>query len=355
MIRIGILGCGRVARRHVEIFRDEIQNAKVTVVCDQVKERADQRAQELGAQALYSSDEFFSRKDFDLVVILTESGNHFAHTCQAIEAGKHVIVEKPAALFPDQILEAESRAIRKGLLYAPIFQNRFNPAMRQLKQTVESGRFGRLVLATIRLRWCRHQEYYEDGWHGTWAMDGGVICQQAIHHIDALQWICGLPREVVASQAQALNRLEAEDTTVALARFSSGISGVIETTTAARPEDFEASISLIGEHGMAVVGGIALNRIETWKFTSPQPNDAEIPHQCSQTVPDGYGLSHGPFVQEILNRLQEGVLVPPITGEQAAGSLRIVHALYKSQEENRWVALDSNPLSRNLGRNDQHA
>ncbi len=349
MQKIGVLGCGRVSGRYEEVFRDELRDCRVVAVCDRVREKADRLAESLKAEPVYTYEDLLAR-DVGVVVILTESGKHFEHSKTALEAGKHVIVEKPAALLPDQILANEILAAEKKLMYSVVHQNRFNPAMTVLKKTFDRGRFRKVVLATIRLRWCRYQEYYEDGWHGTWKMDGGVISQQAIHHLDGLQWVCGPIARVTAAQTNALNDLEAEDTTAALAVFRNGALGVIETTTAARPDDFEASISIVGEGGIVVIGGIALNRIETWRFVEPEPEDASIPGKFSQEVPTGYGLSHGPLLQENVDRLNAGRIDPPITGTDASHCVRLVHGLYRSAETEGWVSLDENPVSERLGR-----
>ncbi len=351
MIRIGVLGVGRVVlNRYVEVFRNELIGARVVMVCDKVRERADNGAQLLDAEAVYSKDSMLESDRIDTVLIATESGKHYHHARTSLEAGKNVIVEKPPALLPEEIIRNHCFAIEKGLMYANIFQNRWNPAMRILKKAYEEARFGKLVLATIRLRWCRYQDYYEDGWHGTWGMDGGVISQQAIHHIDALQWICGTVSDVCALQANALNKLEAEDTTVATLKFKNGALGVIEVTTAARPEDFEASLSVVGEKGIVVVGGIALNKIETWKFVEEFSEDKRIPDEYSQEVPTGYGLSHGPLLQEIVDRLNDGRIDPPISGLDAAPAVELVHALYRSSEIEGWVNMDDKPLSERLGK-----
>jgi len=351
MIRIGILGAGRVVQhRYLEVFRDELKDATVTLVCDKIKKRADEVAAQLGAEAIAASQALFESDRVDAILVSTESGKHDRHARAVLEAGKHVIVEKPPALMPDEILANESLAREKGLMYAVVFQNRLNPAMRILKEVYDAGRFGKLVLATIRLRWCRYQDYYEDGWHGTWKMDGGVINQQAIHHIDALQWVCGKITDVCAVQCNTLNHLEAEDTTVATLKFENGALGVIEATTAARPEDFEASISVVAESGLAVIGGIALNNIDTWQFVEEQPDDRAIPTKYSQEVPTGYGLSHGPLMQQIVDRLNQGRVVPPISGSDSVPTVQLVHALYRSAEIGSWVALADNPLSERLGR-----
>ena len=351
MIGIGVLGAGRVVlNRYVEVFRDELKGARVVMVCDKVRERADEVATLLGAKAVYDKERMFESREIDAVLVATESGKHFKHAYEALAAGKHVIVEKPPCLFPQEIFDTERFAEEKGLMYAVVFQNRLNPAMGILKKTFEEGLFGKMVLGTIRLRWCRYQDYYEDGWHGTWKMDGGVINQQAIHHIDALQWVCGPITLVNALQSNALNSLEAEDTTVANVKFENGALGIVEATTAARPDDFEASMSIVGEKGIAVIGGIALNRIDTWRFVKERPEDKTIPMAYSQEVPTGYGLSHGPLLQEIVNRLKEGRIDPVITGKDAIPTVQLVHALYRSAEIGGWVNMVDKPISERLGK-----
>lgn len=351
MIRIGILGAGRVVQnRYVEVFQKEIKNARVTVVCDKIKDCADKVAAALDCMPVYDDNLLFNHENIDLVLVATESGYHYEHSIRALDARKHVIVEKPPAMVMDEVTKCEKYATEKRLMYAVIFQNRLNPAMAILKEHYDQGRFGQIVLATVRLRWCRYQDYYEDGWHGTWKMDGGVINQQAIHHIDALQWVCGPVAEVSAMQTRAMNKLEAEDTTVATVRFENGALGVIEATTAARPEDFEASISIVGEKGYAVIGGIALNQIDTWQFVDPNADDKEIPEKYSQDVPTGYGLSHGPLVQRIVDRLNDGRTDPPISGTDCLPTLNLVHALYRSAEDGKTIKLKDNLLSARLGK-----
>jgi predicted dehydrogenase len=353
MIRLGILGCGRVVQnRYVEVFQKELIDIKVSVVCDKVKKKADVVANLLRCKAVYNEKNLLSSSDVDIVLICTESGNHYSHSLAALEAGKHVIVEKPPALIPSQIIKLEQIAKKEKLMFAVIFQNRFNPAMKKLKETFEKNRFGKIILATIRLRWCRYQEYYEDGWHGTWKLDGGVVNQQAIHHVDALQWVCGSVDQVCSSTGNMLNRLEAEDTMIALVKFKSGAMGVIEATTAARPKDFEASMSIVGEKGTVVIGGIALNKIETWQFVDETEDDKKIPLLHSEEVPTGYGLSHGPLLEEIFDRIKKGVITPPISGSDSVPTVSLVHALYSSDEKKSWVKLEEKNLSKKLGKNE---
>ncbi|MCG8571803.1 MAG: Gfo/Idh/MocA family oxidoreductase [Spirochaetes bacterium] len=351
MINLGILGCGRVVQnRLVDVFKNEIKNINIISVCDLINDKANFVASQLNSKSETHYERLLNDNSINTILIATESGNHYMNAKEALLKGKHVIVEKPPTLVPEEVIELEKLAQKKQLMYAPIFQNRFNPAMKILKKTLDNGRFGKIVLATIRLRWCRYQEYYNDGWHGTWKMDGGVINQQAIHHVDALQWICGEVANVCSDQEKILNNLEAEDTTVAIIRFKNRSLGVIEATTAARPEDFEASISIVAEKGMVVIGGIALNKIDTWNFVEKKPEDQEIPLKYSQEVSTGYGLSHGPLLKEIFNRIDKNNIIPPITVNDVLPTINLVHAIYSSKEKNHWVNVKDNPLSSKLGK-----
>ena len=349
--RIALLGCGRVAQHYIKILNeyDPVDGVNIVACCDLDGGKAKQVASAFGAEAYADLDEMLKSANPEAVIVLTPSGDHGRHARAVLEAGYNVIVEKPITLDPEETASLADFAAEKGLMYGGIFQNRYNPAIVELAKAMAEGRFGKIVTAAIRLRWCRTQEYYEDAWHGTWAQDGGVANQQAIHHIDALNWICGPVEAVCSAATNRLNKLEAEDTIVAAIRFGNGALGTIEATTAARPEDFEASLSIVGEKGMAQVGGLALNRIDLWQFVEPEPGDAEIPERCSQEVPTGYGLGHGPYLRDLAGRLAAGSIEPPLSAVESIKAVEVVHALYASAERGSWVELSDQPRSTRLG------
>jgi predicted dehydrogenase len=350
-IRIAAIGCGRVAQHYRRILDSGVvKNFEMVGFSDSMAERSAEFAQHFGCKAYTNHEQMLDELKPDLVLVLTPSGHHYLHTRIAIERNLNVLVEKPITMLPGEAEELNALAKKHDVMYAAAFQNRLNPAIRCLQRAIERGRFGKIVTATVRLRWCRHQSYYEDGWHGTWMQDGGVINQQAIHHVDALNWLLGPVEAVCVATSNRLNQLEAEDTLVAAVRYESGALGTIEATTAARPEDLEASLSVVGEKGMALIGGIALNKIETWTFVEKEPEDADAVRLHSQEVPTGYGLSHGPLLQEIVDRLLRGEKTPPVTAEDALRTTELVHALYRSDEINGWVALKDKPVSERLGK-----
>ena len=134
-------------------------------------------------------------------------------------------------------------------------------ALKKAKEILDNKLLGNINMISARVRWCREQEYYEDGWHGTWKMDGGVVSQQAIHHLDAIQWLSGGVNRVVSHSSNQINKLEAEDTNISLLEFQNGAVGTFEATTSVRPKDYDAEISIFGSEGFIVVGGLSMNKI----------------------------------------------------------------------------------------------
>lgn len=349
-IRMAAVGCGRMAQHYAKILASgSVSGWEMVGFCDAVAQRAADLAAQFTARSFTDYVEMLEQCRPDLVLVLSPSGLHYAHTRIALSQGMHVLTEKPVAMMPSEAKELVELARESKRMCAVAFQNRFNPAIQCLRRALEQDRFGDVVTGTVRLRWCRRQSYYEDGWHGTWAQDGGVINQQALHHVDVLNWLLGPVESVCAATGNRVNRLEAEDTMVATVRFTSGTLGTIEATTGAS-EDLEASLSVVGAKGLAVVGGIALNRVEAWRFVDALPGDEDVPAKFSQDVPNGFGWSHGPLLQSVLDTLAQGRVDPPVSAEEAMRTTELVHALYSSDEERGWVSLASKPVSKRLGK-----
>lgn len=347
--QIAILGCGRVSNRYREVFRDELTDiAEVVMAADLDADKSADFAAEFGCSVGRGLDDVIAARP-DLVCVMTESGHHAEHALALLDAGLNVLVEKPVALRVEDAVKMREMATARGVLCAVVKQNRYNPAMQFLRRAVDDGRFGRLVTAGVRVHWSRDQSYYDDPWHGRWAMDGGVLTQQAIHHLDGLQWLAGPIARVCASGQAVLNRLEAEDTAVAILQFESGALGTIEATTSARPRDFEASLHLVGERALAKIGGQALNLIETWEPVTPAAGDEDVATSFSQQVPSSYGLGHGPLLRDVIDAVKSGDHRAIISIDEGLKSLRLAHALYASMETAGWVDLAAQPISGKLG------
>lgn len=350
MIGFGLLGCGRIAVRHAELLsRGDIPRARLVAVHDIVPDAMQSFAAKYRAQATASLEAFLLRKDIDVVVVLTPSGSHAQHAIAAAKAGKHVIVEKPMALRmedADQMIRACDEA---GVKLLVVKQNRFNLPIQKAREALAEGRFGRLVLGTVRVRWCRDQKYYDQApWRGTWKEDGGVLANQASHHVDMLEWFFGTVESVHARAARALVNIETEDTAVATLKFTNGALGVIEATTATRPKDLEGSLSILGSHGMVEIGGFAMNEIRHWQFGEMTEKDNDVKKNFSVNPPDVYGFGHKAFYLNAISCLMDGraALVDGLEGRK---SLELITALYESIETGQPIQLRFAPRLSRLG------
>jgi UDP-N-acetyl-2-amino-2-deoxyglucuronate dehydrogenase len=328
VLRFGLIGCGRVAPRHAESLLS-LPGAQLVAVADVRETRAERFAAQYHAAAHTDYRALLARQDVDVVSICTPSGLHAQMAIEAMQAGKHVIVEKPIALSLADADRMIGAALVYGLKLCVVLQNRYNPPMQDLKQVVESGMLGRLLLGNATVRWYRPQEYYEDGWHGTWAMDGGALMNQSIHHIDALQWLLGRPESVFAYSATLAHRMEAEDIGVASIRFHGGTLGVVEGSTVTYPENLEGSVAVFGERGSLKVGGTALNRKVLWKVAGELEHEKELLTREQVDPPSVYGTSHRAVIADMI----EAILVnraPKTDGREAKKSLALVLAMYES-------------------------
>jgi len=351
MLRIGLVGCGRIAKRHAELLGyRQIDGATLAAVCDVVVEKADKFGHQFEVPAYADMHEMMRRQQVDIVVVLTESGNHAKHVIALAPYGKHIIVEKPMALTLDDADAMIAACDLHGVRLFVVKQNRFNVPVVKLRQALEAGRFGKLVLGTVRVRWCRRQDYYDqDAWRGTWALDGGVLANQASHHVDLLEWMMGDVESVFAKSRRALANIEAEDTAVVILKFRSGALGLIEATTATRPRDIEGSLSLLGERGTVEIGGFAVNEMKVWAFEPVAPEDEQVMARFSVNPPNVYGFGHHAYYEHVIDciRNQRRHLVDGLEGRR---SLELISAIYESVETGCEVKLRFVPSECRLGR-----
>jgi predicted dehydrogenase len=351
MLRFGLLGCGRIAKRHSDLLgHRQIPGAELAAVCDIRPERARALGETFGVPSFSNLDEMMNGAKLDAVSVLTPSGLHAENVLALAPYGKHIVVEKPMALtLPDADAMIAACAKYNVRLFV-VKQNRFNVPVVRLREALDEGRFGKIFLGTVRVRWCRTQQYYDnDAWRGTWAMDGGVLANQASHHIDLLEWMMGDIESVYAKGITALARVETEDTAVATIKFRSGALGLIEATTAARPKDLEGSISVLGEAGTVEIGGFAVNEMKVWNFTTKQPEDADMLTKYSVNPPNVYGFGHQAYYEHVVDCISNDRRVL-VDGAEGRKSLQLITAIYESIETGKEVRLPVAPKFSRLGR-----
>ena len=349
-LNFAVIGCGRIAvRRHLPLL-NEMDRVNLVAVADNQPDVSRKISEEYQVPVYQDYLEMMTaHPEIDVVCILTPSGHHARCAIEIAGFKKHIVVEKPMALALDDADEMIRACDENGVKLFVVKQNRYNLPVRKLREAILEKRFGKLVLGTVRVRWCRDQQYYnQDEWRGTWAWDGGVLTNQASHHVDLLTWMMGEVESVMAKTATRLVDIEVEDTGVAILKFRNGALGIIEATTATRPKDLEGSISIMGEKGTVDIGGFAMNEMKTWNFLEPQPGDEEVLEKYCQNPPDVYGFGHRLYLQNVVDVIlsESKALVDGLGGRK---SLELINAIYESAETGKEVFLRFKPQKCKLG------
>ena len=350
MLKFGLVGCGRIAKRHSELLgHNQINNASLVAVCDIDEEKAKKIGEQFNVPYYTDMDEMMQKESIDVVSVLTESGYHAKHVINLAKYGKHIVVEKPMALTLDDADAMIKACDENGCKLFVVKQNRFNVPVVKLREAMDEKRFGKLVLGTIRVRWSRDQNYYDQAWwRGRWDMDGGVLTNQASHHVDLLEYMMGDVESVFAKSTTALVNIEAEDTAIVTLKFRNGALGIIEATTAVRPKDLEGSISILGETGTVEIGGFAVNKMLHWNFTHKKDGDDEMIEKYSVNPPNVYGFGHQAYYEHVVDSILNNKkhLVDGLVGRK---SLELISAIYESIETGKEVFLRFKPTKCKLG------
>jgi len=339
----GIIGAGLIADFHARAIED-ISNAKLIGCCDKIPEKSKELANKHSCRAFENYDDMLKSDDMDIVTIATPSGFHMEPAIAAAEAGKHVICEKPLDITLERIDAMIEAHQKSGTRLGGIFPYRFNDMMAPIREAINSGRFGVITYAGIYVPWWRTDEYYKDSWHGTWELDGGgALMNQSIHMVDML---CDLMPPIKSLQAYTAtlgHKIEAEDTAVAVLRYTTGALGIIYGTTASYPGQFRR-FEITGTRGTVMN---VENSITLWQFADERPEDKEIRSKFGQ-IEGGGGVSdpaaithenHTRNFKAFLNALESGEDFW-ISGKEARKAAEVILAIYKSAKEQRPITLN---------------
>jgi len=330
-LNVAVVGCGKIAEKHLAALRSLPEEARLVAVCDRLEERAREKAREYAVPYYLDYREMVeNHPEIDLVHILVPTGLHAPVVIELARRGRNILVEKPMALRVEEAEEMVRVCREAGVKLFVMYQNRYNRPVRAARKALEAERFGKMVLGTVRVRWCRRRSYYETAaWRGTWAFDGGVMAQQASHHLDLLQYFLGPVETVQCQIATRLLDIEVEDTAAAILKFRSGALGILEATVAARPSNLEGSLSLLGERGSVVIGGFAVNELTTWRFSDEEENAVPV---SSSVVPSSNRLyMHIEYFRDVIRAVRDKVRISSICdAEEGLANVRILSSLYES-------------------------
>lgn len=330
---VALIGCGRVSGHHCRSIA-RASNARLVAVCDLELTKAEAYAEEFGVPAYADyRDMLIRHPEINVVAVITPSGMHYEHSLEILqEFGRSVVVEKPTFMNVSELDEVYDTAESLGLAVFPVFQNRHNSAVWRVKRGLENGELGQVRVASVRVRWCRPQNYYDLApWRGTFALDGGCLTNQGIHHIDLLRFFGGEISRVFARMRTLGADIEVEDTVVAALEFQSGALGNVEITTAARFDDFEASLSLVCERGLAQIGGKAVNELQVY---TPVPGDCQ--DYSEDFTGSVYGNGHHVFYEEVGEYFASGAAFS-VTRQDNRNTIALLNAFYVSDELRTWV------------------
>jgi predicted dehydrogenase len=344
--RFGLIGAGVAAEIHAAAMR-RVPGVEVHAVADAVSERARVLAIRHGIPEVHESGEALAaRAPVDAVAVLTPHHLHLPYVLAAARAGRHVLVEKAIAhtvAAADEMIEA-CRA--HGVTLAGIFQNRFTPAARELRDAVSEGVLGRVFFASVTVKEHRSADYFRASpWRGRKAeAGGGVLMIQAIHMIDLLLWVLGMPRRVVAHTRTAVHDVEVEDVAVGLLEFEGGVTAVLQATTGAMPEQ-PPSVEIHGDRGTATVSG-SWGHLAFRLRTAVEPVGDIVPEpRPPEPAVEPYAAQIADFVAAVRERR-----APLVDGGEARKALVVVDALYRSASKGEWVTIDPASSAQGLGK-----
>lgn len=336
-IRVALVGCGRISRNHIDAIA-KVPELELVAVADLDVARAREAGAIAGAPAFGSLQDMLREVPSDLVTICTPSGLHPQQGIIAARAGRHVVTEKPMAISLAAADELVQTCDAEGVHLFVVKQNRLNPPIQLLKRAMDKGRFGRIYMSNVTVRWTRPQDYYDaESWRGTWEFDGGAIMNQASHYVDLMQWLLGPVESVMAKTATQARRIEAEDSGVALLKFRSGALGVIEVSVLTWPRNLEGSITILGEKGSVKIGGTAVNKVEHWLFDAYDDDD-KLVEAASTNPPTVYGFGHEGYYRNLVPVLR-GRERPDTDGRAGRKSLELILGIYESAKTGREVPI----------------
>ncbi len=355
-VRFGLVGAGAIGPSHITGITN-VADAELAAICEKREDLKETLETRYEVPCFSAVSEMIESGRIDAITITTPSGFHLEPALAAIEAGKHVLVEKPMEITPERIDRMIEAAERKNVRLGGVFQSRFKPLPRNIKALLESGMLGEIYSGSAYHKGYRTQKYYDSGgWRGTWEIDGGgCLMNQGIHTVDLLLWMLGDVEELIGvAESRGRENVEVETLALSLLKFRNGARGVIEATTLAYPELPEC-LEIFGSRGTVTFNSEKLFRLELVSPTSEeerareelleeQKRREELREQRKKedvgTVVTSLDMHHTPVIEDFVRAIRSGT-DPFVDGREARRSVELITAIYRSAREgSRPVRLD---------------
>lgn len=339
-IRIGIVGCGKIANAHFKSLEQLASQFEIVSVCDSHPDTLSKAASSLKVEGFNHLEEMLSAKpELDLITLCSPSGLHAQQAITVAAKNKHVVTEKPMATRWSDGINMVNACDKAQVKLFVVKQNRYQPALQLLKEALTNNRFGRIYLVNLNVFWTRPQSYYDQArWRGTWEFDGGAFMNQASHYVDLLDWLIGPVQSVQAMMSTLAINMEAEDTGILNLRWRSGALGSMNVTMLTYPKNLEASLTILGEKGSVKIGGLSANRIDHWEFQEANEADEKVQQINKVETQLQAHAGHVIYYENVAKTLQ-GTAQADIDGRAGLRSLEILIAAYLSARDNNTINL----------------
>lgn len=340
----GVLGLGIGAAHAEAVLASE--RARLVAVCDVDRARLTAFEGQPAPRLYTDAQELFADPEVELISICLPSGMHAEYAVRAMEAGKHVLLEKPIDVSMEAVERILQARARTGKKCGVVLQNRYNLNFLEMQKAVRDGRIGRPLLGTFAVKWYREQRYYDrGGWRGTWALDGGgSLINQASHTVDLMLQLLGKVTSVHTVMAVQGHRIETEDTTTSVLTFECGAQATFVSTTCAYP-GISTEVAVYGTKGSIEADA---DRLKTWKMQNgigeldPEEEEEQMLARFGRgnraAASNGELFGHRYVVEDMIRAVAED-LPPAVSIEEGARSLRVILAMYQSAREGRTIFL----------------
>jgi len=333
--RFAIVGCGRIAQRHAEHIS---KNGLLKAVCDIDFAKAVELGEKYNASAYNSIDALLnSEKDLDVIAICSPNGLHTEHSIKCLDAGIHVLCEKPMGINVHDCGAMIMAAERNNKRLFAIKQNRFNPPVAAVKLAIDEGKLGKIFSIQLSCFWNRNEDYYKNSWKGTKNLDGGTLYTQFSHFIDLLYWMVGDVKHThaIIGNFAHQNIIEFEDTGVVALEFYNGTIGTINYTVNSFGKNMEGSLTIFGEKGPVMIGGQYLNELEYQNI-----HDFEFKDLPKGNTANNYGQyqgsmsNHDKIYENVIDVLNNGGAISTKSFE-GLKTVEIIDKIYQSAKKNQ--------------------
>ncbi len=347
MLRIAIVGAGAISSAHIKAYLQFPEKCRIVAVCDIYSEKAEKLVAQyqLPAKVYKDYSDLLEHSEIDLVSVCTPPYTHAETSIAFLNAGIHVVVEKPMASSLEECDRMLEAAKNSGKLLSVVAQNRFTTPMMKLKNVLETRLMGPIVHTQVDSFWWRGYSYYDLWWRGTWEKEGGgCTLNHAVHHIDIFQWMNGMPAEITAVMSNTSHdNAEVEDLSIAIARYPDGSLAQITS-----------SVVHHGEEQQLIFQGKKARVSVPWKVAASKSKQNGFPEEDSalelelqnvyESQPELKHEGHTGQIHDVLLAV-EGEKDLLVDGIQGRRTLELITAIFQSASYGETVRLPLKPDS----------